>query len=312
MRKAAVAVATFIVLILIAPLSLPFVCNHAVFAAGAQSQNAKVDIFTIYVGYLGFNDTSGNLTLSVGQGDTVRIKFVWNDSALPFVNAHQVGIDGYNLQSGVLNDNTNTSVVQFTASLVGTFRFHCVVPCLGNDALQNGWLKVKPAAGKSVSTVLSIISLRATNGSVFVAAHLASSNGTRVVGATVDFSMQTDFGVMSLGSNTTTSNGNVHLDGLMPFVSSTEVFASFPGGGSLNSSSTEAILNASAQVPNQGPPYISGQAPGIDFRVAGVPPVVARTVVGVFILVLASVYAVIALVVTKILRIKKKEEAPGG
>lgn len=110
-----------------------------------SAEGIATDYFTIYVSHLGFNDSSGKLTLSVTQGDSVSIKFIWNDSTLAFDNAHQMEVQGYAVISAVIDQKSSTSVVQFTASASGTFQINCIIPCDGMSNLQNGWLVVAPA-----------------------------------------------------------------------------------------------------------------------------------------------------------------------
>lgn len=117
----------------------------------AAQKTSATDSFTVYVSEAGFNGTSGNFTLGpVSQGDTVIIKFVWNDTNVPY-NAHQIEVDGYNVTSAVLNAQSPISVVQFTANAAGTFRIHCIIPCLGMANMQNGWFIVTPAQQSTTS-----------------------------------------------------------------------------------------------------------------------------------------------------------------
>lgn len=107
--------------------------------------SGSVKSFTIYVSYLGFNGTSGNLNLNVKQGDSVSIKFIWNDTGLGFDNAHQLEVQGYGVISAVIDQELPISVIQFTASKAGSFQINCIIPCLGMGNLQNGWLIVAPS-----------------------------------------------------------------------------------------------------------------------------------------------------------------------
>jgi rusticyanin len=107
--------------------------------------SGSVKSFEIYVSYLGFNGTSGNLDLNVKQGDSVSIKFVWNDTTLGFDNAHQLEVQGYGVISAVIDQGLPASVIQFTASKAGSFQINCIIPCEGMANLQNGWLIVAQA-----------------------------------------------------------------------------------------------------------------------------------------------------------------------
>lgn len=104
--------------------------------------SSSVKNFTIYVSYLGFNGTSGNLDLNAKQGETISIKFIWNDTNLNFDNAHQMEVQGYHVVSAVIDQQSPVSLIQFTAGKSGSFQINCIIPCNGMSNLQNGWLIV--------------------------------------------------------------------------------------------------------------------------------------------------------------------------
>ena len=140
-----VIVTLAVLLLVMLPVMLP---AHLTVA----QETAAVDNFTIYISSAGENGTAGNLTLGpITQGDTVIITFVWTDFNNPF-NNHQMEIDGYNVTTDVLSQQTPTSVVQFTVDKAGTFRIYCIIPCLGMDNMQNGWLVVKPVTTSTTSS----------------------------------------------------------------------------------------------------------------------------------------------------------------
>jgi len=181
-------------------------------------QTGGVDNFSIYISADGENQTSGNLTLGpVTLGDTVIITFIWNDTNNPW-NNHQMEIDGYNLTTDVLSQQTPMSVIQFTADLVGSFRIHCIIPCLGMDNMQNGWLVVVPATSQSTASSSSTTSATGSSSASGIISTTStittvSSNSTVTVtnsGATIsNNSTVTTAEISSTTAGTvTTSNSN--------------------------------------------------------------------------------------------------------
>jgi hypothetical protein len=173
--KKAIATAAFVLLLvaMLSPLAAEESPQASVGDAQATVQPAApmapsggdpVDRFTIIVSSLGFNGTSGNLNMTVTQGDTVRITFIYADAcpaslqlpgcdSLPFDNPHQLEVDGYQAKSAVIDTAQNESTVQFIAGTIGSFQIHCILPCEGMDSMQNAWLAVvEPGSTTSSST----------------------------------------------------------------------------------------------------------------------------------------------------------------
>ncbi len=117
-------------------------------ATAAGGTGAKS--FTIYVSRFGFNWTSGKLDSNVQQGNSVSIKFVWNDTDLTADSPHQLEVQGYGAVSAAIGQLNPVSVVQSTADKTGTSQINRIIPCVGMANLQNGWLVVA-AAGSGCS-----------------------------------------------------------------------------------------------------------------------------------------------------------------
>lgn len=317
MRKIFV-ISTVVVLFLL----LPMIPIHA---AGSQTKSG-VDKFTVYISQAGENETSGNLTLGpVAQGDTVIITFVWNDTDTPW-NTHQMSIDGYNITTDVLSQQNPTAVIQFTADMAGAYRIYCATPCQGMDNMQNGWLEVVPATTGSTGggngrtnsstssssitgTKLGLLSINVNESELFVSVRLSDFNGTPVEGVQVQFSAPTDFGNISIGSRTTNSNGTASLTYQLPSNWEGVLYASYSGSKSYSPSNLTAIMQYKTNASDPASPYLSGQANSLDPRLVGVPPIPAEVVTGIFILVLGSVYVVIAYALLNVLLITRKKEA---
>ncbi|MCL4518916.1 MAG: hypothetical protein M1587_06935 [Thaumarchaeota archaeon] len=305
-------IAVFFLLISMVPIHL----------TGAQNKGA-VDKFTIYISEAGENETSGNLTLGpIAQGDTVIITFVWNDTNSPW-NTHQMEIDGYNITTDVISQQTPTSVVQFSADMVGAFRIYCVIPCQGMDNMQNGWLVVVPATTSTSSssndttsnstsnntitgTNLSFLSINTNDSELLASIRLSDSNGTPIAGVQVQFSVPTDFGKMSIGTRTTDSNGTANLAYQLPSHWGGLLYASYPGSRSYAPSNVTAAIQYDPNVSDPRSPYVSGQGNSIDLRLVGVPSIPAEVVMGIFTLVIGSVYVVIAYALIHVLAITRK------
>src|SRR5208282_5590197 len=113
-------------------------------------------IFTVMVSSQGFNGSSNTLNLDVSQGDQVEIAFVYDST----VNtAHQMAIEGYNIQTAILDKANPTSRIQFVAGQAGSFLIHCIIPCVGMENLQNAWLVVQQITGVIIGTTLTLRNL---------------------------------------------------------------------------------------------------------------------------------------------------------
>ena len=155
----------------------------------APANGDPVDYFTVIVSSLGFNGSAGNLNMTVNQGDTVRITFIYADACpatlklpgcddLPFDNPHQIEVGGYQVKSSVIDTANNESTIQFIAGTTGTFEINCILPCEGMANMQNGWLKVvEPGTTSSTTSSSSSIATSSTS-SVTTSNSTSSSTST--------------------------------------------------------------------------------------------------------------------------------------
>ncbi len=265
--------------------------------------------FTIVVSSTGFNGTSTSMNVTVNQGDTVTINFVYGDGALSFDNPHQVKIEGYGLTTGTIDRSSLTQTLSFKVNQAGQFQIHCVQPCFGMTNLQQGVLLVKQACLGStlIPTGLSplLFDLRSSR-AVAVSTTLANMTNTPVSGVIVDFYVNTDFGQMVIGHNTTTRDGLAELTYTPGTTNTLYVTVTFGGTCVYGMSTVGAIfqLPPSGFQPNGQSPFINGQTQ-VDPRLVGVVPILAMTIVGLGAIVVGSVWATIAYVGVSTLRLRR-------
>ncbi len=179
----------------------------------ALSGGDPVDHFTIIVSSLGFNGTSGNLNITVAQGDTVRITFIYGDACpatlqlpgcdnLPFDNPHQLEVEGYQVTSAVIDTENNESTVQFIAGTTGSFQIHCIIPCEGMDNMQNLWLAVVEPGSTTSSTASSSSTSTSATTTSSTTSSTAPSSSTSTSATTSSTASSTS---TSTSTSTTTS-----------------------------------------------------------------------------------------------------------
>ncbi len=300
--------------------------NIAVESPGPTNSGSTARVFTIIVSSAGFNGSADPISIQVSQGDDVTIKFLYGDQSLNFDNVHVIGIDGYNIETGKITKKTPVQEVRFTAGQVGTFQFHCTVPCYGMENLQQGSIVVSPSTqGTSIGTSFSQMKVVASGDSFSISARLTDANNIPVPGAIVNFLVNTDFGSLNLGHNVTGSNGAVHFlySSGSGYSREMTITAYFAGSGHYSQSKATAVfsppiaqpsdlvvlVNPELMYPRARPsltfPYVSGQMASIDLRLVGVHPIAAWIIVIVGLIVVVSVWSVYGLVLKEIFAIRK-------
>ncbi len=279
----------------------------------STSENPGSKIFTIIVGHDGFNHTSGPLTIQVNQGDNVTIKFVYGDANFTYNNPHVIRIEGYNIQTHVLDKKAPVQLLSFTVGQTGRFVIHCIVPCFGMENLQNGALEVIPSPSKiSINTIITMSHMEYHPNLHFHAiAMVTDKNNSPVSGVLVDLFVGTSFGLMKLGSNVSQADGSVHFLFPLTMMRDAEIFVSFGGSGNFRPSNATGrlLMNYSNVSNNQSTPYLFGQTRLIDLRLIGIPPLSAYATVLVVLTVLATVWSVYTFVLMQILAIRRLAKA---
>jgi hypothetical protein len=277
--------------------------NLTVFNLTPSSNETGVRSFTVLVSASGFNGSLNAFYLQVIQGDRVDIRFVYADQNLAFDNPHKMLIGGYNIVTGNIDRKIPVQEVNFTASQVGSFQFYCIIPCFGMENLQQGFLVVSASTRTApVSTNLSQLNVAAPGNVVTVSVLLTNKNGAPISGAIVEFSVSSDFGQVKMGQNTTGSDGTAQLSFPLNAPRPIYVTAHFAGSGQyLQSQTATSFVPAPRQTePIVETPYVNGQAPNIDVRLAGILPIHSVIIVAVGLIVVLSVWLVFALVLKEV------------
>ena len=292
------------------------------------SQTTEVpgfDVFTVMISSQGFNGSSNTLNLAVSQGDQVSITFVYNDPTV--YTAHEIAIEGYNLQTTIIDQANPTSKLQFVAGQAGTFQIHCIIPCVGMENLQNAWLVVKQSLGRIIKTTLTlqtsltvqtIQNLALTGSSLNIIARVMDRAGNPITGLIVNFYVSTDFGLMEIGNNVTDTNGVAHFTYPLPSIRSMTVEAYFPGSGIYQSGNATVSLTPSSS----GTAFVSiggeaNQPPGgegafFDTRLVGVPYEVNVVLALIVVIVILCVWSTFAYVVSLVLKIRHYNSKKNG
>jgi hypothetical protein len=282
--------------------------NLTVFNLTPSSNETGVRYFTVLVSASGFNGTSNPFYLQVTQGDRVDIRFLYADQDLSFDNPHKMIIGGYNIVTGNVDKQIPVQEVNFTASQVGSFQFYCIIPCFGMENLQQGFLVVSASTRTApVSTNLSQLNLAARGNVITASVLLVNKNGAPISGAIVEFSVSTDFGPVKMGQNTTGSDGTAKLSFPLSAPRAIIVTVHFAGSGQYLQSQTATSFTPPPRhtEPPLETPYVNGQAPSVDIRLAGILPVHSLIIVTVGLIVVLSVWCVYALVLKEVVAVWK-------
>lgn len=269
-------------------------------------------IFTVMVSSQGFNGSSNTLNLDVSQGDQVEITFVYDS---PVNTAHQMRVEGYNIQTAIIDKANPTSKIQFIAGQAGSFLIHCIIPCVGMENLQNAWLVVKPLTGVIIGTMLTLrttLRISTPTGSVLdMIARVSDSAGNPITGLIVSFYISTDFGMINIGENVTDTNGMARFTYSLTSIREMTVEADFPGSGIYQSGNATALLTPSNSskvlvpvVGENNPP--GGEGNFFDIRLVGVSPEVNAVLATIVLVVILCVWSTYAYVIGLILKIKKQ------
>jgi len=310
-----------------------------------SSSDPSTDYFTLYINQYGINDSSGNVNMTATQGDTVVITFIWNDSEVAYnshqmrVEGYDVTstvVSAYsttstvtfvadiagtfqvhciipclgmaNMQDGWLNvapsgqssstTSTSSSATSSTSSSASSGSSTSTTSSVSTSTATH-------TTATPTNTTLNVLSSSITNGVLFAKVSLVDSNGNPVVDVQLQFSLQTDFGKVSLGSNQTLANGTTSFTYTMPSVWEGPLYISFSGTKAYSPSYATANISARATT-TSGPPYVNGQEQSPDLRLIGVPPLTAGVVVGLFLTVLVCVYGVMIFVLVRVVRIGRR------
>ncbi len=270
----------------------------------------QVKEFLVYVGRTGFNGSSAGLNIVVNEGDTVRIKFVYTDNDLNYDNPHQIMIEGYGITTGKIDRSNPEETVEFVAGQSGQFTFHCVLICNGHPFLQEGKLIVAPVAGTALPTKMTLSLDQAVGGGdgVGILVTLVDSIEKPVVGAIVQFYVNTTFGPMKVDSSTTNADGRASVTYSPKLSGQVQIIASYDGGARYAGSTTSGSITyqaRTAEEPIQRLPFAFGQNTGLDVRLVGSPLSTGLFLGSLLGLVIGGVWATYLFVVKQLADIRK-------
>src|SRR5208282_4504452 len=307
-------IARVLVLLLLALMAMRFstlsgyatgIASHSgsamIITGQTTGEDSGVETFTMLVSSHGFNGSSNTLNLDVSQGDQVDITFVYSD---PTVNtAHQIAIEGYNIQTAILDKANPTSKIQFVAGQVGSFLIHCIIPCVGMEYLQNAWLVVQQITGVIIGTTLTLGNLNVTGSLLNIIARVTDRAGNPISGLIVSFYVSTEFGMMNIGNNVTDTNGVARFTYPLASIRDMTVEAYFPGSGIYQSGNATAFLAPS----NSGTVFVSiggetnnfpgGEGSFFDTRLVGVSTEISELLATIVLVVILCVWSTYAYVV---------------
>ena len=266
--------------------------------------------FVVYIGRTGFNGSADSFKIVVNEGDIVHIRFVYADTDLGYDNPHQIMIEGYGITTEKINRANPEQTVEFVAGQSGDFLIHCILICNGHTNLQTGTLSVTFAAGTALPTRMTV-SLEQTVGEekgVSVAATLIDAREEPVVGAVVQFYVNTTFGPMKIGSSTTDATGKASITynpggpGQLQF---TVVYA---GAAKYEPSTTAgSVIYQARGMAERGDefPFVLGQNMSPDIRLVGSPWSISLLIVTIVGLVVGGVWATYLFVAKQLVDIRK-------
>lgn len=187
-------------------------------------------IFTVIVSRYGFNGTAGSFSITVQQGDMVKITFVYGDNDLAVDNPHAIMFDGYRIQTVNIGKSNPSVTVDFVADVSGTFNFYCYIPCLGMENLL-GHLIVTPTQNQRIPTTLNLAvsNLNPESTAFQIKATVVDENGKPMGGVPVTFYENTTFGTLFLDTVPTDSLGVAVLNYEPARMGSIQIIVENPG-----------------------------------------------------------------------------------
>ncbi len=201
-------------------------------SSALTTSTASSRMFTVIVSRNGFNGTA-KFSMTVQQGDLVKVIFVYGDNDLAYDNPHEITFEHYGIQTAKIGKSNPTATVEFVADSAGSFGFYCDIPCLGMENLL-GHLIVTPTGTAPSATTLGLAAsgTNANSNSVLISASVEDSSGEPVVGAPVRFYENTTFGELLLGNVATNSQGIAVLNYTSSRMGTVEITAEGQGNTS--------------------------------------------------------------------------------
>ncbi|MEW6232151.1 MAG: c-type cytochrome [Chloroflexota bacterium] len=187
----------------------------------------------------GFNNTPGEFRLEAEEGQEVEITFVYGERDLTQNNPHQILVTGYNIDTGILDQENREVTVRFTATGAGEVSFMCILPCLGHSNLLGGRIVIQPTAkpaaeAAGVTRRLDAPAQARSGRPLSLRALVEDGQGKPVGGTPVKFFIKVDFfvnGLMEIGEAMTNDHGVAVLEYTPRLTGDIRVVARHEGGG---------------------------------------------------------------------------------
>jgi hypothetical protein len=220
----------------------------------------KSRTFTVIVSRNGFNGTANKFNITVQQGDSVKITFIYGDRDLANDNPHEMSFEHYGIQTVKIGKSNPTATVEFVADTSGNFIFYCDIPCEGMANLL-GHLIVTPTGSAPTSTTLDLAaaSTNANSNTFLISATVKDMSGKPMAGVPVRFYENTTFGELLLSKVATNSQGVATLDYTTSRFGSVEVIAE--SQGNIAKSVTITLPTFPTQTQMEGQIYLGVKLP---------------------------------------------------
>lgn len=174
-------------------LNLPLVFGDVAAAEIRVRQNddrPSMKEFLIIVSRDGFNG-SRDLRLTVEQGDTVKLRFVYGDTDLQTYNPHRIEIPEYGISVRLSREEPSQDAT-LVVNQPGSFKIRCTLRCRGHENLQQGVLDVRPTSKKLTNVKISPW-ISSTPSGYLVGAVVLTENDEPVEGIIIRFLVETSF-----------------------------------------------------------------------------------------------------------------------
>jgi hypothetical protein len=174
-------------------LNLPLVFGDVAAAEIRVRQNddrPSMKEFLIIVSRDGFNG-SRDLRLTVEQGDTVKLRFVYGDTDLQTYNPHRIEIPEYGISVWLSREEPSQDAT-LVVNQPGSFKIRCTLRCRGHENLQEGVLDVRPTSKKLTNVKISPW-ISSTPSGYLVGAVVLTENDEPVEGIIIRFLVETSF-----------------------------------------------------------------------------------------------------------------------
>jgi hypothetical protein len=194
---------------------------------GERSGEART--VEIEVSEYGFDGNAGAMRVRLTEGEPVVLRFLYGDGAHGHENAHIIEVGGLGLKTGLMDASNPVEELRFTPETSGTFTFRCVYLCHGHANLQQGILRVGPAATLATELLLEVQS--EAGPALLLVASVRDTRGRPVSGAPLHFLVESSLfrDMLDIGEGVTDLDGEAVLSFTPTVAGPTRFEARFEG-----------------------------------------------------------------------------------